>query len=81
MSLINYEMPRLGHLQEVGTVAEWRKQPGQAIKKNEILLVIETEKTSVEVESPVDGSLYQILVGTGVEVPVGTPIAVLEVTP
>jgi pyruvate dehydrogenase E2 component (dihydrolipoamide acetyltransferase) len=79
VSLINFEMPRLGHLQEVGTVVEWRKQPGQAIKKNEILLVIETEKTSVEVESPVDGILHQLLVETGVEVPVGTPIAVIEV--
>ena len=81
MSLVNYEMPRLGHLQEAGTVVEWRKQTGQAIKKNEILLLIETEKTTVEVESPIDGMLRQILVGAGIEVPVGTPIAVLEVTP
>jgi len=71
-------MPRLGHLQEVGTVVEWRKQPGQMVWKNEVLLVIETEKTTVEVEATFDGLFTRILVDTGIEVPVGTPIAVFE---
>jgi pyruvate dehydrogenase E2 component (dihydrolipoamide acetyltransferase) len=78
--MIEYSMPRLGHLQEVGTVLEWRKQPGQRVRKNEVLLVVETEKTTVEVEATFDGILTRILVETGIEVPVGTPIAIFEET-
>ncbi len=73
-----YEMPRLGHLQETGTVVEWRKQPGQAVRKGEVLLVVETEKTTVEVEATFEGVFKRILVDVGVEVPVGTPIAEFE---
>jgi pyruvate dehydrogenase E2 component (dihydrolipoamide acetyltransferase) len=70
-----YEMPRLGHLQETGSVIEWRKKPGQPVRKGEILLVVETEKTTVEVEATFDGVFKRILVDSGVEVPVGAPIA------
>ena len=73
-----YEMPRLGHLQEAGSVVEWRKQPGQPVRKGEILLVVETEKTTVEVEASFDGIFKRILVDNAVEVPVGTPIAEFE---
>jgi pyruvate dehydrogenase E2 component (dihydrolipoamide acetyltransferase) len=71
-------MPRLGHLQETGTVVEWRKKPGQVVRKGEVLLVVETEKTTVEVESTFDGVFKRILVDTGIEVPVGKPIAEFE---
>jgi len=73
-------MPRLGHLQEVGTVVEWRKQPGQTVRKGEVLMLIETEKTTVEVEAAYDGVFTQVLVEAGVEVPVGTPIALIDET-
>lgn len=73
-----YAMPRLGHLQENGIIVEWRKKPGQTIRKGEILLLVETEKTTVEVESTFEGSFTRILVETGIEVPVGTPIAEFE---
>ena len=76
-----YEMPRLGHLQETGSVAAWRKQPGQPVRKGEILLVVETEKTTVEVEATFDGGFKRILVENGVEVPVGTPIAEFDEAP
>ena len=71
-------MPKLGHLQEVGAVVEWRKRPGQTITTGEILMLVETEKTQVEVEATFDGRLAKILVETGVSVPVNTPIAEYE---
>lgn len=71
----HYLMPKLGHLQEVGTIAEWRKRAGETVRKGEIFVVIETEKTVVEVEAPFEGILEQILVEAGETVPVGTPIA------
>jgi pyruvate dehydrogenase E2 component (dihydrolipoamide acetyltransferase) len=75
---LEYSMPKLGHLQEVGTVVEWRKAPGDRIEKGEIWVVIETEKTTVEVESTLTGTLEEILVEPGVSVPVGTPIAIYQ---
>jgi pyruvate/2-oxoglutarate dehydrogenase complex dihydrolipoamide acyltransferase (E2) component len=74
--MAEYLMPKLGHLQEVGSVVEWRKQPGDRIKKGEILIVIETEKTTVEVEATFDGVLQTILTLAGETVPVGAPIAI-----
>ena len=73
-----YCMPKLGHVQEVGTVVEWRKQPGETIKKGEILIVIETEKTTVEVEATFNGVLQTILAPAGVTTPVGAPIATYQ---
>jgi pyruvate dehydrogenase E2 component (dihydrolipoamide acetyltransferase) len=73
--MAEYLMPKLGHVQETGTVVEWRKGPGEAIKKGEILIVIETDKTTVEVEATFDGVLQTILAQAGESAPVGAPIA------
>jgi pyruvate dehydrogenase E2 component (dihydrolipoamide acetyltransferase) len=70
-----YLMPKLGHLQEVGTVVEWKKQPGEEIRKGEIFIVVETEKTTIEVEATFDGTLLEIVVPVGETVPVNTLIA------
>lgn len=75
---LEYLMPKLGHLQEDGTVVEWRKEVGDSIKKNEVLLVVETEKTTVEVESTFEGTLLEILLEPGITVPIGTPIALYD---
>ncbi len=76
-----YMMPKLGHVQEEGTVAEWRKGPGDRIKKGEVLVVIETDKTTVEVEATFDGVMQTILTQAGDTVPVGAPIATYRELP
>jgi 2-oxoglutarate dehydrogenase E2 component (dihydrolipoamide succinyltransferase) len=48
-----------------GTVSEWHKQPGEAIKRDEVLVEIETDKVVLEVVAPADGSVQQILKGVG----------------
>jgi pyruvate dehydrogenase E2 component (dihydrolipoamide acetyltransferase) len=75
MAVMELLMPKLGHLQEVGTVVEWVKKPGEAVRKGEILMVVDTEKTSVEVEAAFTGQLLDTIVETGETVPVNTPIA------
>jgi pyruvate/2-oxoglutarate dehydrogenase complex dihydrolipoamide acyltransferase (E2) component len=70
-----YLMPKLGHLQEAGTVVAWKVQPGERIRKGELLIVIETDKTTVEVEATFNGVLESVLVAAGETVPVGEPIA------
>lgn len=68
-------MPRMGLTMEEGTVVHWHKQQGEPVVKGELLLEIETDKVTAEVEANADGVLGEILVGEGITVPIGTPIA------
>ncbi len=73
-------MPSIGASMSEGSIARWAKQEGDAVKKGEILLDIETDKALVEVESQHDGVLGKILVADGSHgVKVGTVIALLAV--
>ena len=68
-------MPMLGLTMEEGTVAEWLKQQGEAVKKDEPLLMVEMDKGTVEVPSPASGVLSRIVVQPGETVAVKTVIA------
>jgi pyruvate dehydrogenase E2 component (dihydrolipoamide acetyltransferase) len=70
-------MPALGVAQEKGTLLAWRKAEGQAVKKGEPLMEIETDKATVEIEAPASGTLAQISARAGDEIPVGQTIAVI----
>src|SRR5690348_14808435 len=70
-------MPALGMAQETGKVLRWLKQDGATVKKGEPLLEIETDKVTVELEAPADGTLVGISAEEGDEVPVGTVIALV----
>lgn len=70
-------MPALGMTQETGTLIEWLKSEGDAVKKGEPLMVVETDKTAVEIESPGEGILRNVNAKPGDEFPVGSQIAVL----
>ena len=72
---VEFVMPRMGLTMEEGAVIKWHKQVGEQVKKGELLVEIETDKVTTEVESNADGVLGQILVSEGVSVPIGTPIA------
>ena len=68
-------MPKVDMDQETGTVAEWHKQNGEEVKEGEIILVIETDKVAVDIESPGTGILNGISAHPGDVVPIGTVIA------
>jgi pyruvate dehydrogenase E2 component (dihydrolipoamide acetyltransferase) len=70
-------MPALGMAQETGKVLRWFKQDGEAVAKGEPLLEVETDKVTVEIESPAEGTLAAVTVPEGTDVPVGTVIAVV----
>src|SRR5262245_37857303 len=71
-------MPMLGLTMEEGTVAEWLKHEGEAVRKDEPLLTVEMDKGTVEVPAPVSGVLARILIQPGTTVAVRTPIAEIE---
>ena len=66
--------PTLGESVTEATIAKWSKKPGDAVKKDEILVELETDKVSLEVASPADGVLGEIKAAEGDTV---TPGAVL----
>jgi 2-oxoglutarate dehydrogenase E2 component (dihydrolipoamide succinyltransferase) len=75
---MNVLMPQLGETVTEGTVANWQKKVGDKVKADEIILEIETDKVSMEIPSPGDGYITQILVPEGTTVAVGTVLAVVE---
>jgi pyruvate dehydrogenase E2 component (dihydrolipoyllysine-residue acetyltransferase) len=75
---MNVLMPQLGETVTEGTVASWKKKVGDKVAVDEIILDIETDKVSMEIPSPGDGFITQILVPEGTTVAVGTVLAVVE---
>ena len=70
-------MPKLGFDMAEGTLVRWVKQVGENINKGDVLAEIETDKATVEVESPASGVVLQFMVEQGSVVPVNAPIAVV----
>jgi pyruvate dehydrogenase E2 component (dihydrolipoamide acetyltransferase) len=70
-------MPALGMNQETGKVIEWLAQEGQNVVKGQPLMVVETDKATVELEAPATGKLVNVTARDGDEVPVGKVIALV----
>ncbi|HVY29643.1 MAG TPA: dihydrolipoamide acetyltransferase family protein [Polyangiaceae bacterium] len=73
-----FRMPSLGADMEAGTLALWRKQPGDVVQRGDIIAEVETEKGVIEVEVFTPGIVERLLVTPGTQVPVGTVLAVLR---
>jgi 2-oxoglutarate dehydrogenase E2 component (dihydrolipoamide succinyltransferase) len=70
-------VPASGESITSANVAVWRKNDGDSVVKGEVLVVLETDKVSNELEAPVSGTL-KILVPEGEEVAIGAVIARIE---
>ncbi len=70
-------MPKMGDGMEEGTLLEWLKKEGESVKSGEIIGTIQSDKATLELESPGSGQLAGILLQPGQTVPVGVPIALL----
>lgn len=71
-------MPSLGSDMEAGTLVEWMVQPGDPIKRGQIIAAVETEKGIIEIEVFEDGVIEQLVVQPGAQVPVGTVLAMIH---
>jgi pimeloyl-ACP methyl ester carboxylesterase len=74
-------MPRLGMTMQEGSVVEWRVRPGDRVARGQIVLVIESEKTEIEIESTAAGVVRHVYVEPGATVPCGTLLAALTEAP
>ena len=70
-------MPKMGDAMSEGKVVRWYKKAGDAVKKGEPVLEIETDKVNLDLEAEEDGPLGEILVQEGSMVDVGTVLAVI----
>lgn len=68
-------MPKMGESVSEGTIIKWHKKVGDAVKQDEIIFEISTDKVDTEIPSPGEGVLSEILVNEGETVEVGTVVA------
>ena len=72
-------MPQMGESVNEGTIAAWYKKVGDEVKKNDILLDVETDKAAIEVPAPADGVITAINFQVGDTGDVGEVICVIAV--
>lgn len=75
---IEIRVPVLGESITEATVGKWFKKPGDAVKADEPLVELETDKVTVEVPAPASGVLGDILVSSGSTVAVGSLLTALR---
>ncbi len=66
-------MPKLGQAMTEGTVQQWHRKNGERVEQGQLLLTIETDKATFDIEAPASGVVH-ILVAEGREVRIGTVI-------
>jgi len=75
--MIEFKLPSLGADMDQGKLLEWKAKPGDAVKRGQVVAVVDTSKAAVEVEIWQDGTMFEQLVPIGETVPVGTVLATL----
>ena len=78
MMATEVKVPTLGESITEATLGQWLKQPGDAVKQDEPIASLETDKVAVEVNAPSAGTMGEQLVKEGDTVDVGAVIARIE---
>ncbi|TYZ58664.1 hypothetical protein PybrP1_003810 [[Pythium] brassicae (nom. inval.)] len=71
---VDVPVPSMGDSISEGTVVEWLKQPGDFVAADDVVVVLETDKVSVDVRAPFAGTLAQQLAAIDANVLVGAPL-------
>src|SRR5512134_2289829 len=78
MAKIDVIMPQMGESIAEGTISKWLKKSGDAVKRDEPIFEISTDKVDAEIPSPSAGVLAEILVQEGQTVAIQTVVARIE---
>lgn len=73
--MIDFKLPSLGADMDEGTLLEWRVAPGQAVKKGDIIAVVDTSKAAIDIEVWEPGTVHALIAQVGQTIPVGTVMA------
>lgn len=79
MPIISVRIPQLGEGLQEALLVDFLKKPGDKIKRDEPIYVMETDKATTDVESPYEGTLIEWTVQTGTVLEIGAEIAKMEV--
>lgn len=79
MGLFSIQIPQLGEGLREAIIVEFLKRPGDSVHRDEPIYVMETDKATTEIESPVDGTLVEWSAVPGSVVAVGSEIGKIEV--
>ena len=75
--MIEFKMPSLGSDMTEGKLLEWKIKRGDAVKRGDVVAVVDTSKAAVEVEIWQAGTVQELITEPGTTVPVGTVMATL----
>jgi len=75
--MIEFKLPSLGADMDEGKLLEWKVKPGDAVKRGDIVAVVDTTKAAVDVESWQEGTVHELLAEPGDALPVGAVMAIL----
>jgi len=78
--MAEFTMPVLGADMDEGTVLEWLVKPGDEVHKGDVIAVVDTAKSAIEVESFHTGTFERLVTPAGETVPVGTVLALIRET-
>ena len=73
------KMPKVGDAVDEVVITDILVKAGDAVAEGQLLFVVETDKTQVEVPSPFTGTVVEIKIATGDEVRTGAPTLIIEV--
>ena len=78
---MRYELkvPQQGETTEYVSITQWAVKPGDVVKEGQEIGEMESSKTTAPIESPVAGTIVELLKNEGDEADVGEAIAILEV--
>jgi 2-oxoglutarate dehydrogenase E2 component (dihydrolipoamide succinyltransferase) len=74
---LNITVPPLGESVTEATIAKWHKQPGESVQVDELIVEVETDKVTLEVNAPGSGTLSEIKVAEGGSVAVGDLLGII----
>jgi pyruvate dehydrogenase E2 component (dihydrolipoamide acetyltransferase) len=76
----DFRMPSLGADMDEGTLVEWMVSVGDTVHRGDVIAVVDTAKSAIEIEVFQDGVVDELLVQPGATLPVGAPLARLRPT-
>ena len=71
MGQIEFKLPDIGEGVAEGEITSWKVSAGDSVTEDQVMVEVMTDKATVEIGSPVDGSVLKILHPEGTTVPVG----------
>ncbi|MGA8005911.1 MAG: dihydrolipoamide acetyltransferase family protein, partial [Burkholderiales bacterium] len=77
---MEFKLPSLGADMDQGKLLEWKVKPGDAVKRGQVIAVVDTSKAAVDVEIWHDGTVEELITKEGETIPVGTVMAKLRET-